>query len=175
MMNYASAAVTLKNAITSVIRQMGLFCLAYAVHLLRVSSWKQRHKHTKTRHEDGLQYESMNIYIRMCTHCRFSQCLLPVEDTQKHHFTKICKKQTNIALGSKIFLPVWCLQYLSWGAWVLWGKVSPAAETLVYYYYYYYYLVQFQSIVFNWLWVVLIKCQIPECSVRKITTHWQLT
>lgn len=36
MMNYASAAVTLKNAITSVIRQMGLFCLAYAVHLLRV-------------------------------------------------------------------------------------------------------------------------------------------
>lgn len=36
MMNYASAAVTLKNAITTVIRQMGLFCLAYAVHLLGV-------------------------------------------------------------------------------------------------------------------------------------------
>lgn len=34
MMNYASAAVSLKNAITTVIRQMGLFCLAYAVHLL---------------------------------------------------------------------------------------------------------------------------------------------
>lgn len=34
MMNYASAAVSLKNAITTMIRQMGLFCLAYAVHLL---------------------------------------------------------------------------------------------------------------------------------------------
>lgn len=42
IMNYASAAVTLKNAITSVIRQMGRFCLAYAVHPLS-PVWGEKH------------------------------------------------------------------------------------------------------------------------------------
>lgn len=44
IMNYASAAVTLKNAITSVIRQMGRFCLAYATHPLS-PVWGEKHTH----------------------------------------------------------------------------------------------------------------------------------
>lgn len=42
IMNYASAAVTLRNAITSAIRQMGRFCLAYAAHLLS-PAWGEEH------------------------------------------------------------------------------------------------------------------------------------
>lgn len=52
IMNYASAAVTLKNAITSVIRQMGRFCLAYAVHPLS-PVWGEKHLVTHTSRACG--------------------------------------------------------------------------------------------------------------------------
>lgn len=52
LMNYASAAVTLKNAITSVMRQMGRFCLAYAVHLLSLV-WAKKPLLTHTNRARG--------------------------------------------------------------------------------------------------------------------------
>lgn len=105
MMNYASAAVTLKNAITSVIRQMGLFCLAYAVHLLRVLETELRaHKRACGRihvciHEHG----RARNHARGCL--RFNQCVLSVEATQIHDIQLIGK--TNKAHGSKWIVPNW--------------------------------------------------------------------
>lgn len=52
IMNYASAGVTLKNTIPPVIRQMGCFCLAYAVHLLS-PVWGEKHLVTHTNRACG--------------------------------------------------------------------------------------------------------------------------
>lgn len=57
IMNYAFAAVTLKNAITSVMRQMGWFCLAYAAHLLS-PVWGKKHLVTHTNRACGNVSES---------------------------------------------------------------------------------------------------------------------